>query len=620
MIGTSAVEQTKPSKFGAVGSNERYRFPEESELICPNDMALRDSLHALVASNPDFWDFRGTAHRDFAHGYFQYPAMMVPNMVGRALDHVAAHRRGPIHLLDPFAGSGTVVTEAVARGWDVTAVDVNPLAALLCRTKAGPFFPKAMAAAAAKVLSEARNMRTKASHWFPNVRKWFEPEVIYGLSCLREAIVGVNLPAARRFLWVAMAETVRLTSNSRLSTVKLHIKAAEDRVPTDAVEVFTRIVARNLELLEAETEALRSAGLLHRGWPSTRTRVLLGDATDIDLSGVQERPNVLVTSPPYGDNHSTITYGQHSYLPLQWINLPDTGATDNSTLLGPTAIDYMSLGGRRENGIERAEDLSAKSEAARATLCGLAKIRQDHSKKVGAFLSDLDKALDRTLRALAHRSHIVVTVGDRTVSGTRVPTARIVQDMVTARGAVVIAAIPRRLPASRRMASRKQIRLANQHRVDAHHEDPLMTGLTLGVHPRVVFQLGESLVTDPVQALLELVKNSYDADATFVSIDVDTHAGDGGLQGRITVVDNGIGMSKQTILDGWLTISVSPKAAMKKAGQTSARLHRVPLGDKGVRTSWNSAPWSPAYGTNLRGPEPRQEAFSKTSTRFGTRC
>ena len=109
-----------------------------------------------------------------------------------------------------------------------------------------------------------------------------------------------------------------------------------------------------------------------------------------------------------------------------------------------------------------------------------------------------------------------------------------------------------------------------------------MSRLTLGVHPRVVFQLGESLVTDPVQALLELVKNSYDADATLVSVEVDTRAKESGLQGRIVVGDNGIGMSEQTIRDGWLTISVSPKAAMKKSGQTTARHHRVPLGDKGV--------------------------------------
>ncbi|MDE0236578.1 MAG: sensor histidine kinase [bacterium] len=109
-----------------------------------------------------------------------------------------------------------------------------------------------------------------------------------------------------------------------------------------------------------------------------------------------------------------------------------------------------------------------------------------------------------------------------------------------------------------------------------------MNRLTLGVHPRVVFQLGESLVTDPVQALLELVKNSYDADATLVTVEVNTHVKEADLQGRIVVEDNGIGMSEQTIREGWLTISVSPKAAMKESGQKTLRHHRVPLGDKGV--------------------------------------
>ena len=118
--------------------------------------------------------------------------------------------------------------------------------------------------------------------------------------------------------------------------------------------------------------------------------------------------------------------------------------------------------------------------------------------------------------------------------------------------------------------------------MDARNEAFFVSKLTLGVHPRVVFQLGESLVTDPVQALLELVKNSYDADATLVTVEVDTHVKEADLHGRIVVEDNGIGMSEKTIEDGWLTISVSPKAAMKESGQKTLRHHRVPLGDKGV--------------------------------------
>lgn len=454
MLATT-VNQTQAEPHLAEQPDECL-LPEESELVHPNDIALRKDLHALVNSTPDFWDFGGTTRRNFAHGYFQYPAMMVPNMVGHALDQVAAHRSGRVHLFDPFAGSGTVVTEAVARGWDVTAVDLNPLAVLLCRTKAGPFYPKAVGTALTEVLSVVRKARPNSNHWFPNVRKWFEPEVIEGLSRLRQAIANVELTTARRFLWIALAETVRLTSNSRLSTVKLHVKAVEDRVAMDAVAVFERIAARNLQLLNDEARALSASGRLHRGAPISHSRILLGDAADIDLREADERPNVLLTSPPYGDNHSTITYGQHSYLPLQWISLSDTGATDRSILKGPTVIDSMSLGGRREDGLRRAEDIAARSAAASKTLRRLLAIRQDHALKVGAFLGDLYLAFNNALRTLAPRSHVVVTVGDRTVSGRRVPTARIVQDIVTACGAVVVAAIPRRLPESRRMASRNR--------------------------------------------------------------------------------------------------------------------------------------------------------------------
>jgi hypothetical protein len=38
----------------------------------------------------------------------------------------------------------------------------------------------------------------------------------------------------------------------------------------------------------------------------------------------------------------------------------------------------------------------------------------------------------------------------------------------------------------------------------------------------VVFQLGESLITDSIQALMELVKNSYDADASFCRVSIST--------------------------------------------------------------------------------------------------
>ncbi|EPR75419.1 putative two-component system sensor histidine kinase, putative heat shock protein [Leifsonia rubra CMS 76R] len=118
------------------------------------------------------------------------------------------------------------------------------------------------------------------------------------------------------------------------------------------------------------------------------------------------------------------------------------------------------------------------------------------------------------------------------------------------------------------------------------------------VHPSVLFKLGEDLITDDAQALVELIKNSYDADATTVRIDIDTenwYSRDTGepadaptgesdrsvVKGRLSITDDGTGMDLDAIRLGWLTVSYSKKRMMKAAGEKTGR-SRTPLGDKGL--------------------------------------
>lgn len=104
----------------------------------------------------------------------------------------------------------------------------------------------------------------------------------------------------------------------------------------------------------------------------------------------------------------------------------------------------------------------------------------------------------------------------------------------------------------------------------------------------VVYQLGEALISDEVQALVELVKNAYDADASYANIIVATDGTVGTISsmfpeatGYILIEDDGTGMGWEEIKNGWLTISSSPKREMKRKGQTTSK-GRTPLGDKGL--------------------------------------
>ncbi|MDR3574870.1 MAG: ATP-binding protein [Anaerolineaceae bacterium] len=114
----------------------------------------------------------------------------------------------------------------------------------------------------------------------------------------------------------------------------------------------------------------------------------------------------------------------------------------------------------------------------------------------------------------------------------------------------------------------------------------------LDVDAQVVRQLGTELITDPEQALLELVKNSYDADATWCNIVIESQGEHEitipgtekkiKIKGRILIEDDGSGMNKQALQDGWLTISLSHKRRMKANGEVTPIFNRTPLGDKGL--------------------------------------
>ena len=98
---------------------------------------------------------------------------------------------------------------------------------------------------------------------------------------------------------------------------------------------------------------------------------------------------------------------------------------------------------------------------------------------------------------------------------------------------------------------------------------------SFSVDSSLLFQLGERLVAKPSIALAELVKNSYDADATQVTVSFENIGKPGGV---IVVEDNGHGMIFEEVRDSWMRIATTEKRQNPKS-----RIYQRPLtGAKGV--------------------------------------
>lgn len=98
---------------------------------------------------------------------------------------------------------------------------------------------------------------------------------------------------------------------------------------------------------------------------------------------------------------------------------------------------------------------------------------------------------------------------------------------------------------------------------------------TFAITPRVIAHLGEDLIKNENIALVELVKNSYDAQATFCEVEF-FFIGD--ELSKITITDDGVGMDLDTIENAWLVIGTDNKKKQLEHPSSG----RLPLGEKGI--------------------------------------
>ncbi|MDR1148133.1 MAG: ATP-binding protein [Spirochaetaceae bacterium] len=113
------------------------------------------------------------------------------------------------------------------------------------------------------------------------------------------------------------------------------------------------------------------------------------------------------------------------------------------------------------------------------------------------------------------------------------------------------------------------------------------------VRARLLEQMGEQLIKSESIALMELIKNSYDADASHCVVEM--HDMDNPEKGSIIITDDGTGMNYDIFKNVWLEIGTSNKADKKeteeidkkgiineKKIERSKKFNRIPLGEKGI--------------------------------------
>lgn len=283
--------------------------------IATKDATLINKIKTYSLTDDTYWSFKGRSTRQHFHALIQYPAMMVPEMQGELIDAIQSVDQNVNTVFDPFVGSGTTLGESMIRGLDFVGHDINPLAILACEVKSGPLYTRKLQEKIERLLNTIKDSNpTEVALSFRGIDKWFLPEVQLELSAIYQAIKSEPSKWARKIFWLALSNTVRSTCNSRSSTYKLHIKSEEqiEKIGSPK-QIFEKNILKSFENIQSQKTLLIEKGHFVRSKSVSKVKIRNVDAKTRMVS--KKKYDLLISSPPYGDNATTVTYGQFSYLP-----------------------------------------------------------------------------------------------------------------------------------------------------------------------------------------------------------------------------------------------------------------------------------------------------------------
>jgi hypothetical protein len=260
-------------------------------------MRTQEQLYADI----DFelsWSERDLPERErtkHVHRLHPYLGKFIPQLVETLLA-----RYVPVggRVLDPFAGSGTTLVQALESGYDATGVDVAAFNCLLVRVKTAHYnefvLAKELRDALARLAAvDSTSQGLSLGHGY--IGRWFAPQAARDLLAFRSLVDEYEHADVLRIVLARAARSARLTTHFDLDFPRApqtepywcHKHRRECR-PVERAEHFLRRYALDtlarIKLFTRVRARGREASVLH------------GDARELALGGPFAG---VVTSPPY---------------------------------------------------------------------------------------------------------------------------------------------------------------------------------------------------------------------------------------------------------------------------------------------------------------------------------
>ena len=385
----------------------RSLFRQYAKRRSPLEVNFRKMVPWL--GHPDRW----------THLIHPYPAKVLMHIPHFFLANSLLSRPGDT-VLDPFAGAGTVLLEAISANRVAIGADSNAMARLISQVKTHPLPSVGLNKALSKILIAIPDQTIGAEPDIINIKHWFYRHVIDQLLRLRSAIQISQQGHYRSFFDVCFSSCVRKVSLAapRLSVpvrlrenqygkdhplrekTKAHIHRLR-RV--NVYRVFTRIAESNIirmqslfDLATSATASVVSSDARHLQYEFGSTGTQLPD----------ESVQLIITSPPYVGAQK---YVRAMSLSLGWLNL--------CTAISLRTEKNNSIGREEYRKEEYSNPTHTDIQAADRLLTSIRSVNPLRAHIAAQYLCEMREALTECTRVLKPEGYLVLVIGNNHICG-----------------------------------------------------------------------------------------------------------------------------------------------------------------------------------------------------------
>ncbi len=407
------------------------RTAGESHSLEYNCSYNEDKLNNYYEILSSSLDFNGEPTDYSSHGFHAFPAKFPPQIPRMFIKNLTQEFDT---VLDPLAGSGTTLVEAVLLGRNAIGIDLDPLAQLICTMK----IKKISHTSAQNTLSEILThihfhlSPERPIEWIKEIDGktkefidfWFEKKTQVELATLICSIDEVVTDEDLKNFFLGIFSSTIITKSGGVSRARdlAHTRPhrIEKKKVKNAIDQFRIKAEKSIRALSSMEKA--------RG----KAEILPGDARHLPLS--DDSVDLIVTSPPYVNG---IDYMRAHKFSLVWLGWP---------------LDYLTQLRGKYIGSEKLKDIQNTLPDATHEWCKKVEEKDNRKGKIlRQFYCDMYAVESEMYRVLREKSAALIIVGTSTMRGIVIPHHECLKEMARQIGFTCIQIGERKLERNKRM-------------------------------------------------------------------------------------------------------------------------------------------------------------------------